>query len=71
MTDDCEGDMDLRIANFVVLVPINFVVWALIGSVYLLDTKFSKPPGKLMAAEAFSNSVSVASMISYFPMFEG
>lgn len=62
--------MALRIANFVVLVPINFVLWGFIGAVYLFDAKLSHPPGKLIAAEAFSYSFSLVSMIAYSPMFE-
>jgi hypothetical protein len=70
MTDDCKGEMALRIADFVVLVPINFIVWGFIGAVYLLDTKLSHPPGKLIAAEAFSCSINLVSLVALVPMFE-
>jgi hypothetical protein len=50
-----------------VLAPLSFIVWILIGLVYLVDRRLSTPPGKLIAAEAFSYMLNLVSSIAYMP----
>jgi hypothetical protein len=70
MTDECQGDLAYQILNFVVLQPLSFVAWGFIGFVYLFDKKHSLPPGNLIAAEAFTNSLRLLFSVAIIPMSE-
>jgi hypothetical protein len=54
MAESCENEGAFQVLFFMVLAPISFIVWILIGLVYLVDKRLSIPPGKLIAAEVFS-----------------
>jgi hypothetical protein len=66
----CELEGTLQYLYLMVLSPLSFVVWILIGVVYLFDKKLSLPPGKLISAEAFSYLFNLVSLIAYWPLLK-
>jgi hypothetical protein len=67
MTDECEYAGYIDYLFFMGFAPLSFLAWLLIGLVYLVDTKLSIPPGKLISAEAFSYMLNLISAVSHWP----